>query len=311
MAPQPDPPPARHSLLLVAKLGVAALVVWFVGDAARDAWKKLASEEFSIDWGLVVLSGALYLVALAPMAWFWRRTLAQLGQPSQWRLVLPAYFLGHLGKYVPGKALVVVLRTASLRREGGQTAAIAASVFIETLTMMAVGGVIASLLLITTGGDQAERPWLAPLSVVLAICAALPTLPPVMRRLLAWIASSEPDPTTHDVTWRLIAKGWLAATLTWLGLAGSLWLAMRAIDSQLSPNAPTALRCLLATSLPVVAGFLSLLPGGVVVRDGLMFALLKPLSPLALAATLLVRLIWVVSEVVACGMMEARRRLLR
>ena len=55
-------------------------------------------------------------VGLVPMAWFWHRTLAALGQPAPWRATLRAYFLGHLGKYVPGKAMAVILRVAAVRK---------------------------------------------------------------------------------------------------------------------------------------------------------------------------------------------------
>jgi len=302
------PPAARRWLLLAAKLGAAVLVVWFVGDAARQAATQLSASNLAIGWGWVALAGVVYLVALAPMAWFWRRTLQALGQPCRWADVLPAYYLGHLGKYVPGKALVVVLRTAALRREGGQAPAIAASVFVETLTMMAIGGAVASLLLITTAGDSANRSWLAPLAIGLAVVAALPTLPPVMRRLLAWLGKQASPSDAAGLTWGLLAQGWLAALLTWLGLALSLWLTVRALDDQLSADLSPAVRCLLAATLPVVAGFLSLLPGGLLVRDGLMFALLGPLSVVALPATLLLRLIWVVSEAAGYGIMELARR---
>ncbi len=57
---------------------------------------------------------------------------------------LRAYYIGHLGKYVPGKAMVVILRTVMVRGHRVDAAVAAVSVFFETLTMMAVGAFMAA-----------------------------------------------------------------------------------------------------------------------------------------------------------------------
>ncbi|MEN1678694.1 MAG: lysylphosphatidylglycerol synthase domain-containing protein [Planctomycetota bacterium] len=298
--------PARKWAITAAKAVVAALVVAFVAGSVVDAARQLASQRVrpSIAW--LLLAGGLYVVGLLPMAWFWQRALAALSQPSRWRDLLPAYFLGHLGKYVPGKALVVVLRTAAVRRTGGDSAPIAASVFVETLTMMAVGGVVASLL-VAWLRPVGAGPWMGPLAAGLAVVAAAPTLPPVMRLLLRRFAKAEPNAFAASLTWRLLGAGWLAAGVTWLGLGASVWAVVRSLSPELAFTSETLLAALLAACLPVVAGFLSLLPGGLVVRDGLMFTLLRAApgvdEPTALAATVLARLVWIASEGAACGML--------
>ena len=55
-----------------------------------------------------------------------------------------AYYVGHLGKYVPGKALVVIIRTGLISGPRVDTTVAAVSIFIETLTMMAVGAFLAA-----------------------------------------------------------------------------------------------------------------------------------------------------------------------
>jgi len=61
---------------------------------------------------------------------------------------IAAFFTSQLGKYVPGKAMVVVIRTDMIRGEGVNTKPAAASVFVETLTWLFTGAAIASLLMI-------------------------------------------------------------------------------------------------------------------------------------------------------------------
>jgi uncharacterized membrane protein YbhN (UPF0104 family) len=66
-----------------------------------------------------------------------------------------------------------------------------------------------------------------------------------------------------------------------------------------------------AVALAVVAGFASLLPGGLGVRDALLVQLLAPAcgEAVALVAAVLLRLVWLVSEVAACGILYIAARL--
>ena len=65
-----------------------------------------------------------------------------------------------------------------------------------------------------------------------------------------------------------------------------------------------------AVSLAVVGGFVSMLPGGFVVRDALLLELLSPTcgSANALIASVLLRLVWLVSELTICGILELVKR---
>ena len=57
---------------------------------------------------------------------------------------LRAYLVSHLGKYVPGKAMVVVVRAGMVVPFGGRASTAAIATFYETLVMMAAGGLIAA-----------------------------------------------------------------------------------------------------------------------------------------------------------------------
>jgi len=54
-------------------------------------------------------------------------------------------------KYVPGKALVVILRAGLIRSRRVNAVVAAISVFYETLTMMAVGSFLAGAILVLRG----------------------------------------------------------------------------------------------------------------------------------------------------------------
>ena len=98
--------------------------------------------------GWLLVSGLLYLVGILPEGLFWHRALRSLGQDVPLGRTLRAYYIGHLGKYVPGKAVVVVMRTGLVCGPGVDASIAAASVFLETLTMMAAGAFLAAVLLV-------------------------------------------------------------------------------------------------------------------------------------------------------------------
>src|SRR5690606_23913962 len=104
----------------------------------------------------------------------------------------------------------------------------AASVFYETLTMMAVGAFLAAAIL---AGWFREHWGFAAVAASLSLAALLPTLPPVFRRLarLAGIGRKSPD-----VEERLERLGYATLTWGWVSIAGgwvlmglSLWATLR------------------------------------------------------------------------------------
>ena len=312
--PHRKPPTVTKRLLILgAKLLVIAVVVLFVGQAARDAWREISEEGISIDPAIAIFSGLAYLLGQAPMAWYWRKTLIALGQPAPFWPSIIAFYISQIGKYVPGKGMVVLIRTERMLHWGGRGRTIAASVFVETLTVMAVGAVLSALLL-AFFSPQGETIWNAPWMPLVASCVGLgflaPTIPPVARWIICRIAppGGENDRAMLEegLTFGLAAQGWVASMLAWTGFGASIWLAAWSVGaSDLSGWSHTPL-WILAAALPVVSGFLTFLPGGLLVREALSLSLLAPLlgEGKALAATLATRVIWVAAESLVCAILS-------
>lgn len=311
----------RRRLLWALRVLILAAVVIGVSGTLRDALAELSQHHWRLRPGWAAAAGFYYLIGLAPMAWFWRRALVALGQHVPWRTTLRAYYFGHLGKYFPGKALVVVLRVALVRRSATSTWLVVVAVLLETLTMMAVGAFLAAVLAIVV---LPLRPGLAALATGMAIIACVATLPPMARGFArtglthfdqrGGESSSDPaadaDATVRGMTWRLWASGWLAAALSWCLLGLSLWATLRSIGVDNLPPVENMPLLVGAVSLAVVAGFLSLLPGGIVVRDALLLQLLAPTcgEANALVAAVLLRIIWLLSELAVCGILYGATR---
>jgi uncharacterized membrane protein YbhN (UPF0104 family) len=96
-------------------------------------------------------------------------------------------------------------------------------------------------------------------------------------------------------------SGWAANTLGWFLFGMSLWATLRAVPlgTPMASWWELAPRLTASVSLALVAGFVSLLPGGVGVRELVLNALMVPQfgHVKALVSAVLLRLVWLVTEV--------------
>jgi uncharacterized membrane protein YbhN (UPF0104 family) len=201
----------------------------------------------------------------------------------------------------------------------------AASVFFETLTMMAVGSFLAGGVLawrmatedFALAEDHNPHLLFWGLIAMMAV-SGLPTVPPLFRRLSRRAGVGRSDPETaaklSGLGYRVLGLGWLAMALAWVILGASLWATFRAmgIEVALFAHLPdyTAV-----VALALVAGFLSMIPAGFGVRDVLLVALNVKFfgafgvdeGTAALSAALL-RVVWLVAELVISGILYAAVR---
>lgn len=276
--------------------------------AARRFWQASPTN--------LLLAGGLYAVGMLPASLFWRRCLMAVGQTGHLPDVLWAYFYGNLGKYFPGKAMVIVLRVGALQRHGVQKTATSMTIFMETLTMMSVGGAIAAVCLILLNLD-----WrLTLLAVGLLVSTFLPTAPPLLRFLLPklqrGVDAGTMETWTQRITWRLLVRGWLALVLTWVAFGLSLLLVLRGLPSTDFGSASgfaMLLSSMGACALAVVLGFVSLLPGGAGVREVVLSTVLTPVvGPVAaLCAAVWLRIVWLATELCVVGLLALTRVLRR
>ena len=297
-------PPSRRKnwLFLAAKVSIALLVVWGVGKTLRSGLRELEHSRLQLQWSWIAVSAGFYLLSMAPAGLFWRRVMIAMGEIPGIGAALRAYCIGHLGKYVPGKALVIVLRAGLLRGQGVNTAVATISVFFETLTMMAVGASLGAIVLAMWRPDEPVHIFGA---AVFVLVMSLPTMPHVLRRLLHWTAVGKRYPRTAEritrVGYGTLLSGWIAMTLCWVLQGLSLWATLRAIGVGGTLNLTDLTLYIGCVALAVVAGFASFIPGGLVVRDLVLTAVLAPQlgssgEANAIAGAVLLRVVWLVSD---------------
>jgi uncharacterized membrane protein YbhN (UPF0104 family) len=299
-------------ILLAVKLLIVAIVFWWVHNTLVKAWGQISQHEWQLAPGWLLASGLLYLVGLLPAGLFWHRVLHALGQDAGLFETLRAYYVGHLGKYVPGKAMVVIIRAGMVRSHRVDTVAAAVSVAYETLSMMAVGACLSALLLAIGFREQRMLFWG---SLAMMAVAGLPIFPPIFRLLVRLLGVIKPggawDQASTEVGrigFRTMFLGGGLMTVTWCLLGLSLWATFRGIGIQgLDPIRYFAsYTC--SVSVATVAGILSLIPGGFGVREMVLVELLVQLfgqinSGQAAVASGMLRLVSLLSELGISGIL--------
>ena len=98
----------RHRVLNALRIALALLVVAAVGLAVARNWVAVSADLRKIDAGSLLLAAGL--VSLAPIFTLlgWRCILADLGSPLHLAPAGGIFFVGQLGKYVPGSVWSIV-----------------------------------------------------------------------------------------------------------------------------------------------------------------------------------------------------------
>lgn len=285
--------------IALAKLLVVALLCWFIYRAFIEGNQTLGAHSWHVEPAWLVLSGALYLLGILPSAIFWHRVLIHTGQQVKLGEAVRAYYVSQLGKYVPGKWMVILLRRMLLRTSGLENTVVAASVFFETFTVMAAGSAVAALSLLIW---YPQHLLLIAAALGAILLMGLPTVPVFFQALMRMLGVGKLNPTAASrfshLGWRMIASGWAAVSFGWVLQGMGLWATLRALGAiEGGPTSDLPLHTT-AVALGVVAGFVSQIPGGLVVREWVSGELLEPVygPSVALVSTIIFRLVLLVSE---------------
>jgi hypothetical protein len=131
--------------LVKALLGLAIVVV-----IGRTFYLDLSSHpdllRHPLKPGWLVLCGALYLLGLSFSALCWHRLMRTLGQRPPFLVALRAYYIGHMGKYLPGKAWALFLRGSLVRGPGVPLGLATVTAFYEVLVTMSAGVLVTAVL---------------------------------------------------------------------------------------------------------------------------------------------------------------------
>ncbi|MGI4896188.1 MAG: lysylphosphatidylglycerol synthase domain-containing protein [Janthinobacterium lividum] len=231
----------RVAFLLVALVLAGAYVV-----RERSA---IADAAARLDVGSVLLALLCSLANVALSGASWRAVLTDLGSPLGWRAASRVFFIGQLGRYIPG-TVFQFLAQAELARDHGvprrRTAsalAVALLVSMTTASLLVTGVLPVALSVGSTGGlgdlDGWEwTSWLRLLTPVLLVLLIPAVLNPLLRVVLN---IARQPPLEHPLTGRglLASAGW--ALLSWLAVGLQVFVLSRAVGADLDPASMVAL----------------------------------------------------------------------
>jgi uncharacterized membrane protein YbhN (UPF0104 family) len=266
--------------------------------------------------GWLLAATAMYLLGSVPQGLYWHQVMRAMGQRPMLGESLRAFYIGHLGKYVPGKFMVVLLRTQLVRSERTDQTPAAVAIFVETLTTLAVAATLSAAYIAL---QFRHHRWLFGTAIVAALGMTLIVIPRVFRALVRLLKirrlNAEIDRQLLGITWPLLVTGWVTIAASWVVMGLSIWCAIMAIaDCVPLPNVTIAKIVLVQRVLPlltacaalsVVAGFVSLIPGGIGAREIVVSEMLPTLlgPPGAVLTAIVVRVLWLLAEVVVSAIL--------
>ncbi|MCU1587133.1 MAG: hypothetical protein JWN31_626 [Frankiales bacterium] len=298
-----SPAIARAGRRVFGALLLAALVLALVDQrhALRDSLDQVSP--LALAGALLCLGAGLGLSMLS-----WRAVLAELGSPLPVRQAGRIFFVGQIGKYLPG-SVWPLLTQAQLGKRAGVPRSRMVTGGLVALAMSVATGLIAGLLCVGTLLHDQGRVYLIALLVLLPFALA-GLHPKVLNALLAKALQLARRPALERP---LSTRGVLTPVLLlfgcWAMFGLQAWLLVRDIGGNGISALPLAIG---SFALASTLGLLFIIaPAGAGVREGVLVLGLAPVlsTGQALTVAVLSRLVATVADALAAGLalLAARR----
>ena len=303
----------------LAKGVLALAVLAAIGHKFYDDLRHLDLATLELRPGWLALSGGLYLLGLLPSAWYWYHLMHVFGDRPHPLAALRAHFMGQLGKYVPGKAVALILRGSFVRGPDVRFGVAIIGSFYEVLATIRGGrrgGCGRCIFAFDPPDDIPGLAWHPALTglLLLGLCG-VPLLPGVFNFIVGRMSRRFDKVEAFrlpPLRARTLVVGLVATAAGWLLLGLSVLAILHAVmPAPPSWSFAVWMRCTGGIGFAYVAGFLSrsFCPGGTsgrartscLARTLLAFAE-HPKPIVAVAVLLSCALVWTAFEVIFAGL---------
>ncbi|WP_416395613.1 MULTISPECIES: lysylphosphatidylglycerol synthase transmembrane domain-containing protein [unclassified Curtobacterium] len=304
------PTAGRRARVLTAVKWVAAVVaVAFLVWSIAKQWDKIVHDFARLDATTVTVGVVFTIVALVANMLSWRAMMAASGYRVRVAAASSIFFVGQLGKYIPGGVWSIAAqaelgRAHGLQRTGSAVAALAS--MLVSMVTAAIVGIVAVLLSSSTGFQTFW--WLIPVIVVGLVCLT----PPVLGRLIALAFRILRRPTQDTtLTWSGTVMSLVWSLVMWVAYGVQATVVLRAFGADSPTLFPVAVG---AYAVAWLVGFVVVIaPAGLGPREGILVLLLGSVAggsaPFALAV--ISRVFMTIGDVVLAGVgaaLAARHR---
>lgn len=272
-------------------LGGAA--VFFVVRRLIKDWPEVEPyiQDANVAW--LAVAGACAVAGMSSIGWGWRHVMRTLGADPPALRTIAWYFVGELGKYVPG-GVWPVLGRGELARRGGIDRSRAFTSVALSLGMLYLAAMFtaAAFLPFALAGGGGFSPWMLcllalPVGVVL-----------LHHDVLDWLMAKASRATKRTI--KVEVPKWHDSLIlvaryipTWLFIGTATYAVARSITSDVGYA-----RMMFATILSWVVGFLAVpVPSGAGIRETVLFAAAGVPKPIAITTAVGARIIFVFVDV--------------
>ncbi len=293
----------------LAQISITLIFVGFLVRTMAGRW----SEVKDVIGDLTVRALLLALLASLAAVWCsfmsWRAILADFGHAVPVSGGMRIFFVGQLGKYLPGKVWPVLTQMRLGRAYNVDGRSSAAAVLIAMLMGLGTALLVTACVLPILGDSAFQRYWWTLLVLPIAVAALWP-------QILNWLLNRatrllKRDPMPEPLTASGIVQSAFWSLGTWLMYGAALWFLLLDLGST-GPD--LIIRATGAFAGSWAIGFLlAISPAGVGPREVALVVLLGPAvgEPVALVAAVVSRLIITAADLVWPGiavLIERRRQ---
>jgi glycosyltransferase 2 family protein len=262
----------KKRIIFLVKLVVFLALAVIIGWKLHAAWVDVGKKHIAIHWawGLVALAG--FTGSMLTSALVWRFLTLKMGDTSPTLPLLSSYTYSQMGKYIPGKVVLLLMRVERTARFGMSPSVATLSTLLENALYMISGGLVgmSAIVFITNGIDNSQtRTLLWPVTIFALLVMITACSPPVFYGLVNRVLRrmQKPEiPPKRRLSAPALALAVIAFFPCWICGGLALWGSVQCV----SPNPVPILDCWWfagAYALSVIIGMASFLPGGAGIRE--------------------------------------------
>lgn len=291
--------PVARRLMPVARPAVAVLILAAIAYAVVSQWNGVRSALLTLAWQSVLLSLVAALLGTLASLMAWRALLADEGHRLSPLSAGRIFFVGQLGKYLPGSVWSIVLQMELGKRAGvprGRSFTTSLAWVGLSLSTALVVGVMGFPILVQ---KHATEVW-----IMLAILpfALIASAPPILTRLVNLVLRvMRKGPLPRALSWPGVLRSCAWLITAWVFFGVHLWLLSNALGA---PGFGGLTRCIGGFALAMAAGVLFIFaPSGAGVREALIVSALAPVMSTgeALGIAVVSRAIFILADVLSAG----------
>ncbi len=274
-----------HAVQRWAPPALVALALVLMGWLLVSQWQELATFQWRLSPGWLLLSALLMLAAWALEIQIWRTLLRLLGAGLPWFAAMRIWFLSAVMRYIPGNVWQPLSMTLYAQKHAIRPETTLTSFVLYQVVLLLASMPLAGFYFLFTGNWGVLTQWVGDATIWLAAGILLPVaafllVPQWLVRILNWLLVKVGRETINaQISRSTLFLLLIVCMINWL-LWGATFAALSFGVAALGEGQAQALGVHLVLVYPIAytIGFLSLItPSGIGVREGTLYLLLSPL----------------------------------